>query len=59
MPAVSQNQQKFMGAELARKQAGESTKTEMSEQQLKDFAGTKRKGLPMKAKKKSKFFGGH
>lgn len=50
MPSVSQAQQKFMGAELARKRAGESTQTGMSEQQLKDFAGTKRKGLPKRKK---------
>ena len=46
MPAVSQKQQMFMGAELARKRAGLKTKTGMSEKQLSDFASTKRKGLP-------------
>jgi len=56
MPAVSQKQQQFMGAELARKRAGESTQTGMSEKQLKDFASTKRKGLPVR-KKKSAFYG--
>ena len=45
-----------MGAELARKRAGESTQTGMSEKQLKDFASTKRKGLPVR-KKKSAFYG--
>lgn len=49
MPAVSQRQQEFMGAELRRKREGLATKTKMSEQQLKDFAGTKRKGLPVRA----------
>jgi hypothetical protein len=52
MPAKSKAQQHFMGAELARKQAGKKTKTGMSSSQLKDFAGTKTKGLPAKAKKK-------
>ena len=52
MPAVSKKQQKFMGAELARKRAWKKTKTGMTEQQLRDFARTKRKGLPMRAKKK-------
>lgn len=46
MPSLSQRQQKFMGAELARKRAGEKTQTGMSEEQLRDFASTPRKGLP-------------
>lgn len=50
MPAVSKKQQQFMGAELARKRAGKKTQTGMSAQQLEDFAGTKRKGLPTRAK---------
>lgn len=48
MPAKSKAQQKFMGAELARKRAGKGTKTGMSEQQLSDFAATKRSKLPAK-----------
>lgn len=52
MPAVSKKQQQFMGAELARKRAGKRTQTGMSEQQLKEFAETKRKNLPLKAKSK-------
>ena len=43
MPAVSKRQQRFMGAELARKRAGKRTKTKMSEKQLEDFASTKHK----------------
>lgn len=54
MPAKSQKQQKFMGAELARKRAGKKTRTGMTSSQLKDFASTKRKGLPVKAKKKKR-----
>jgi len=46
MPAVSKKQQMFMGAELARKRAGKKTKTKMTEQQLKEFAETKRKNFP-------------
>ena len=38
MPAVSKKQQRFMGAELARKRAGKKTKTGMNESQLQDFA---------------------
>ncbi|HSR90203.1 MAG TPA: hypothetical protein VLK88_02775 [Gemmatimonadales bacterium] len=38
MPAESEKQRKFMGAELGRKRAGKKTKTGMSEKQLKDFA---------------------
>lgn len=52
MPSVSKAQQRFMGAELARKRAGEKTQTGMSAKQLEDFASTKRKGLPAKAKRK-------
>ena len=33
MPAKSEKQRKFMGAELARKRAGKNTKTGMSEKQ--------------------------
>jgi len=52
MPSVSRRQQKFMGAELARKRAGKKTVTGMSEKQLKEFAQTKRKGLPARKKKR-------
>lgn len=38
MPAKTEKQRKFMGAELARKRAGKKTKTGMSERQLEDFA---------------------
>ena len=48
MPAVSKKQQQFMGTELARKRAGKRTRTKMTTQQLKDYAGTKYKGLPKK-----------
>ena len=51
MPAISRKQQKFMGAELERKRAGKKTKTGMSESQLEEFAGTKRRGLPTRKKK--------
>lgn len=44
MPAYTERQRRFMGAELARKRAGKSTQTGMSEAQLRDFAKkTKRK----------------
>jgi len=52
MPAKSKAQQRFMGAELARARAGKKTQTGMSQSQLKDFAGTKQKGLPSRVKKK-------
>jgi hypothetical protein len=53
MPAESQAQQRFMGAELGRLRAGKSTKTGMSETQLADFA-RKPKGrtLPQRAARK-------
>lgn len=38
MPAESEKQRRFMGAELARMRAGKKTRTGMSEGQLKDFA---------------------
>jgi hypothetical protein len=38
MPATSEKQRRFMGAELARKRAGQKTETGMTESQLKDFA---------------------
>jgi len=38
MPAKSEKQRKFMGAELARKRAGQATKTDMTEEELEDFA---------------------
>jgi hypothetical protein len=43
MPAKSEKQRKFMGAELARKRAGKKTKTGMSESQLSDFAKKRKK----------------
>ncbi|MCJ7828373.1 MAG: DUF3008 family protein [Dehalococcoidia bacterium] len=52
MPAKSKAQQRFMGAELARKRAGKKTRTGMSTKQLEDFAHTKRKGLPARKKKR-------
>jgi Protein of unknwon function (DUF3008) len=54
MPAKSRSQQQFMGIELAKKRAGKHTKTDMSEEQLEDFAQTKHKGLPKKVKAKKK-----
>ena len=52
MPAKSEKQRKFMGAELARKRAGEETQTGMSEKQLEDFAH-KRKVRAGLARKKT------
>jgi len=52
MPSVSKRQQQFMGAELSRKRAGKKTKTKMTEQQLEEFASTKRSKLPLRKKKK-------
>lgn len=43
MPAVSERQRRFMGAELARKRAGKKTQTGMTEAQLRDFARKKKK----------------
>jgi len=38
MPAKTEKQRRFMGAELARKRAGKKTKTGMSESKLSEFA---------------------
>jgi hypothetical protein len=48
MPATSEKQRKFMGAELARKRAGKATETKMTESQLEDFAKSvkPKKGSP-------------
>ena len=51
MPAVSEKQRRFMGAELGRKRAGKKTQTGMSEQQLSEFAATKKVGAAKKASK--------
>jgi hypothetical protein len=51
MPSVSQAQQRFMGADLARARAGKKTRTGMSAGKLEEFASTPRTGLP---KRKSK-----
>ena len=50
-PAVSKKQQRLMGAELKRKREGKKTRTGMSEKQLKEYAGTKRKNLPKRKHK--------
>ena len=38
MPAKTRRQQKFFGAELARKRAGKKTRTGMTERKLKEYA---------------------
>lgn len=38
MPAKSEKQRRFMGAELARVREGKRSRTGMSEEQLEDFA---------------------
>ena len=48
MPAVSKKQQRFFGAELARKRAGKRTRTKLSTTEIRKFAKTKRNTLPAK-----------
>jgi len=43
MPATSEKQRRFMGAELARLRAGKKTSTGMSEAQLREFAKKRKK----------------
>jgi hypothetical protein len=38
MPAKSEKQRRFMGADLERKREGKKTETGMTEKQLEDFA---------------------
>lgn len=38
MPAKTEKQRRFMGAELARKRGGKKTKTGLSEAKLSEFA---------------------
>lgn len=54
MPAESKKQRRFMGAELQRLREGKKTVTGMSEGQLKDFAKTKEKGLPLRKRLKKR-----
>lgn len=50
MPAESEKQRRFMGAELARKRAGKKTRTGMNEKQLREFASKPVKPRREKAK---------
>jgi hypothetical protein len=43
MPAKTEKQRRFMGAELARKRAGKKTQTGMSEKELEKMASKKKK----------------
>lgn len=53
MPAKSKSQQRYFGAELARKRAGKSTETGLSEAKLEEMASKpKGKKLPEKKGKK-------
>jgi hypothetical protein len=54
MPSRSKAQQKFFGAELARKRAGKETQTDMSMAEMDKMASTPHKGLPEKARGKGK-----
>jgi hypothetical protein len=42
MPARTEKQRRFMGAELERKREGKPTKTDMTEKQLEDLASKDR-----------------
>jgi len=49
MPAESEKQRRFMGADLARLRAGKKTKTGMDESQLRDYA--KSRGKPSRGRR--------
>jgi hypothetical protein len=54
MPAKTEKQRKFMGAELQRKREGKKTRTDMSEKELEKMASTgggKKKSSPMATEK--------
>ena len=51
-PSVSSAQQRYMGMELAKERKTGHNDTSMSESQLRDFAATKRKGLPARKHKR-------
>lgn len=42
MPAKSEKQRRFFGAELARKRAGKKTRTGLSKAKLREFAKKRR-----------------
>ena len=42
MPASSEKQRRFMGAELQRKREGKKTQTDMSEKELEKMASKKK-----------------
>ena len=44
MPAKTEKQRRFMGAELERKREGKKTRTDMTEKQLEEFASKPTKG---------------
>ena len=48
MPAETEKQRKFIGAELRRKRQGKKTKTKMSEKQLEEFAHKAQEGVVVK-----------
>jgi len=54
MPSESEQQRKFMGAELGRKRRGEATETGMTEEQLRDFARKGKRKLPRYKRKSRK-----
>ena len=46
MPAVSEKQRRFFGAELARKRKGRKTRTGLSEHKLREFASSTKGSRP-------------
>jgi hypothetical protein len=50
MPAESQKQQRFFGYLYAHPEEAEKRGINMTHEQIRDFAATPRKGLPVQAK---------
>ena len=49
MPARTEKQRRFMGAELQRKREGKETQTDMTEKELEDMASKPSKGKGKKS----------
>ena len=53
MPAVSEKQRQFFGAELARARAGKKTRTGLSIEKLREFARKPKKGRSLASRDRS------
>ena len=54
MPAKTEKQRKFMGAELQRKREGKKTRTDMSEKELEKFASKEKRNEAARTTQRTK-----